>query len=59
MKPTPIGARIRKARELAGMEQRELAARIGISTSHLRNVEMGLKHGAHLLQRAIDTLGPL
>ena len=36
-----LGDRLRKAREFAGLEQGELAARIGISRSTVSNYELG------------------
>lgn len=39
---TVVGERIRIAREAAGISVRELARRIGVSASHVSNVERGL-----------------
>src|SRR5690606_6931514 len=39
---TEIGARIRTAREAAGMSVRELARRVSVSPSHISQVERGL-----------------
>ena len=36
---SPIGTRIRQARELRGMQQQELAYQANISTEHLSNIE--------------------
>ena len=39
---TIVGERIRIARESSGISVRELARRIGVSPSHVSNVERGL-----------------
>ena len=38
-----VGIRIRSAREIRGLSQEELAARVGINNSFLSQVERGLK----------------
>ena len=38
-----IGARIKTARERAGLTQEDLAARVGMSPSHMSIVERGVK----------------
>jgi len=40
---TELGHRIRSAREIQGLSQEELAARVGINNSFLSQVERGLK----------------
>jgi hypothetical protein len=58
-RPLAIGNRVKKARKKAGMSRIELATAIGISGLYLRNVEIGQKHGAALLERIVDVLGPI
>lgn len=41
--PASPGPRLRKLRQDAGVRPRELAAAIGISTSHLRSIENGFR----------------
>ena len=38
---SPLGARIRAARERTGMQSQELAVRIGIDPSAMSNIESG------------------
>lgn len=41
--PATPGAKLRKLRQDAGVRPRELAAAIGVSTSHLRSIENGFR----------------
>lgn len=38
-RPAPIGARLREAREQAGLSQRALAAKVGVTFPHISNIE--------------------
>ena len=62
MRPLPIGAAIRAAREAAGLSRREVARRMGCDESQLRAVEAG-RHGVTVgspgggtLERVVDAL---
>lgn len=47
------GAKVRKARELLGMEQTELARRCGIKQNTLASIEGGRRNGSVVLNAAI------
>ena len=53
-----VGARIREARQVAGMSARELARRIDVSSSHVSQVERGLaSFSVRALYNVVSILG--
>lgn len=58
-KPTTIPARVRAAREAAGLTQEDLGDRMGVSKARISDVEQGRHHAPRLewLVRAARSLG--
>lgn len=53
-----VGSRIKKARKSNGISQIELADRLGISVSHMSNIENGkISVGLDIFMDIIDVLG--
>jgi len=58
MERTTNGAAVRAIREAVGISGRDFAARVGISSGYLSQVEAGAKRASPVLARRIaDTLG--
>lgn len=56
MAPTPPevnGPALRRLRQQLGIKPAELAGRLGVSTSHLRNIECGFRQGSPELRYKI------
>ena len=57
-KRTTNGVAVKTIRELLGVSQKDLAARAGISPSHMARIESGLRQPSPAARRAIaDVLG--